>query len=118
MQITIPRLLAGKACAIKEVEYLSTAEYVQPFIDELARFGAKFIIDVEMPDQLTRTGGERDITYNKVLIQAILPEKYNIGEWCETYCLAYALDVKKPIFKVYRAYRHKNTGAIMAFNRN
>lgn len=118
MQITISRLLAGKACVIKDTEYLSTAEYVQPFIDELARFGAKFIVDVELPSQLTRTGTERDVTYNKVLVQAILPSEYNIGDWCETYCLAYALDVKKPVYKVYRAYRHRSTGVVMAFNSN
>lgn len=118
MQITIPRLMAGKACSIKDVEYLSTAEYVTPFVEELSRFGAKFIVDVEVPNQLTRTGGEKDITYNKVLIQAILPEKYNVEDWCETYCLAYALDVKKPIYKVYRAYRHMTSGVLMVFNSN
>ena len=44
MEITLQKLLEGKATIIKGKEYLSTKEYVQKFVDEMSKFTNKFIL--------------------------------------------------------------------------
>lgn len=97
MEITLDALKLGKSTIIKDKTYLSTWEYVEPFISQLSKYTNKFICKVQPPKQLTISNQREDITYNKVWIQAILPNN-------EVYGFVYALDVKTPVFKVYRAY--------------
>ena len=101
MEITLDLLLKGKPTIIKEKEFLPTAEYVSEFIKEMSRFTAEFIINVTLPSQLTLTNKEEDITFNKVWIQAIIPSDNKMKEVIN---LAYALDIKKPCYKVFRTY--------------
>lgn len=101
MEITLDLLLKGKPTIIKEKEFLPTAEYVSEFIKEMSRFTAEFIINVTLPSQLTLTNKEEDITFNKVWIQAIIPSNNKMKEVIN---LAYALDIKKPCYKVFRTY--------------
>ena len=67
-------LLKGKATTIKGVNYLSTADYVNPFIEKMSRYTDDFIIQVREPNQITRNNDSDDITYNRVYIQAVLPD--------------------------------------------
>lgn len=101
MEITLDLLLKGKPTIIKEKEFLPTAEYVGEFIKEMTRFTADFIINVTLPSQLTLTNKEEDITFNKVWIQAIIPSNNKLKEVIN---LAYALDIKKPCYKIFRTY--------------
>lgn len=66
MEITLQALLEGKSTTIKETTYLETKEYVSPFLNEMRKFTDHFIINVELPKQLTITNNTKDITYNKV----------------------------------------------------
>lgn len=118
MQITVEKLLTGKGTTIKDKEYFPTADYVGPFIDELKRFTDNFVVEVQVPSQMTVTDRVQDLTFNRVLVQAIMPSQCDIMDYQEMYCLSYALDTRVPIYKVYRCYRNKNDGTIMAFNRN
>ena len=78
MQISIDQLMNGKATRIGKRAYLPTAAYVEPFIERMSKFTKDFIVEVELPKQVTRTvDGDvnaDDITYNRVLIQAVMPE--------------------------------------------
>ena len=38
MEITIELLLKGKSTIIKDKEFLSTSDYVKPFLDEMKKF--------------------------------------------------------------------------------
>ena len=107
MEITIDKLLKGKPTIIKSKDYLSTSEYVSPFIDKMSKFTDNFIIKVQTPNQITTSNGEEDITFNRVWIQAILPEKYCIENHDEVYGLVYGLDVRNPVYKVYRGMLNK-----------
>ena len=78
MEITPELLLKGKPTIIKGKEYLPTKDYVQPFFDEMSKFTDKFIVKVQTPDQMTITNGDQDMTYNRVWIQAVMPDKFNI----------------------------------------
>lgn len=66
MEITLSRLLEGKATIIKGKEYLATKEYVDPFIEEMSKYTDKFIIQVQEPDQLLLDSENNDTTFNRV----------------------------------------------------
>jgi len=112
MEITLSRLLEGKATIIKGREYLATKEYVQPFIDKMSKYTNKFIVHVQEPDQLLINNENNDTTYNRVWIQAIMPDKCNVNGMVEVYNLVYGLDLRNPIYKVYRNYLHGNNPCV------
>lgn len=66
MEITKSLLLNGKPTLIKDKEYLSTREYVEPFLNEMSKYTDNFIINVTLPSQITLTNKEEDITFNRV----------------------------------------------------
>ena len=114
MEITIGKLLEGKSTVIKENQYLTTKEYVSPFIEVMKKFTTDFSVQVQLPSQLTITDSKEDITYNRVWVQALL--KDNSYGYAETINLIYALDVRKPIYKIFKAYKDRKTGNLFAFN--
>lgn len=106
MEITLPELLKGKATQIKDKEYFKTEDYVMPFIDRMSKFTDDFKIEVKIPDQITFTKDGNintdDITYNRVWIQAIMPEEYRFDNHDEVIGMIYGIDVRKPVVKIYR----------------
>ena len=101
MEITIAELLQGKATIIKNKDYLSTREYVEPFFEKMAPFTDTFKISVRLPDQMTITTTQ-DVTFNRVLIEAVLPTVVDNHQ--EVIGFLYGLDVRKPIVKIYRGH--------------
>lgn len=66
MEIDKTLLLEGKSTIIKNKNYLSTKEYVESFFDEMSKFTDDFIIRVQTPNQMTLSGEDKDITFNRV----------------------------------------------------
>ena len=116
MEVTLDKLLSGKATRINSKDFLSTEDYVKPFIEEMSKFTSTYRIEAIPPSQVTTDKGGEDITYNRVLVQAIMPTQ--IDEYNEIYTLAYSLDIRKPIYKVYRAMFNNTTNSIVAFDPN
>ena len=85
MQITTNALLLGKPTIIKENQYLSTKDYVEDFLNFFEPIAKYFEINVQIPEQITGNISEKDITYNKVWIQAIMPDKDNIEDYNDSY---------------------------------
>ena len=102
MEITLQKLLEGKATIIKGNEFLETKEYVQSFIDQMSKFTDKFIVNVQEPSQVIFTNDSRNTTYNKVWIQAIMPKQEE--DLNEIYHFVYALDTRVPVYKIFRSY--------------
>lgn len=106
MQISIDQLMNGKATRIGKRSYFPTAAYVEPFIERMSKFTKDFLVEVELPKQVTRTvSGDinaDDITYNRVLIQAVMPEELSFDNHDEVIGMVYGLDVRKPMAKIYR----------------
>lgn len=108
MELNIDQLLQGKATRIKNNEYLPTAAYVEPFLERMSEFTNDFRVQVKLPDQITLTKeGEinlDDVTYNRVYVQAVLPEVYTVGNnpHQEVIGMVYGLDVRKPILKLFK----------------
>lgn len=108
MEISLTECLAGKATRIKNNEFLPTAAYVEPFIERMSKFTDNFRINAKLPDQvtLTKTGeiNKDDITYNRITVEALLPDSLNINgdEHQHVIGMVYGLDIRKPIAKLYR----------------
>lgn len=107
MELTIDELLRGKATVIKNKEYLSTEAYVNPFLERMSKFTNNFKVQVKLPDQVTLTKDKevdmKDITFNRVWVQGILPEELNYPNHKESISLLYALDTRKPVVKIFRS---------------
>ena len=116
MEITLDALSLGKPTIIKDKQYLSTTEYTEGFIKEMSKYTKRFITKVQMPNQITLSRDREDVTYNKVWIQAVMPEL--IEGLLEVYGFVYALDVKVPIYKIYRAFLDPETLNTVAFDPN
>ena len=114
MEITLEKLLKGKSTKINEKDFLSTADYVKSFIDATSKLTSTYRIEAIPPRQLTTDGNNTDLTYNRVLIQAVLPNK--VDKYNEILALTYALDVRKPWYKVYRAFYDNVTNQTFVFN--
>lgn len=116
MDITIQELLKGKSTIIKNKEFFPTKTYVEPFLDRMAAFSDDFRVQVKLPDQMTFSKDATDLTYNRVLIQAVLPEKYSIDNHDEVIGFLYGIDVKKPVVKIYRGYLNQACTNLTVFN--
>lgn len=116
MEITIGKLLEGKSTVIKDKEYLATGEYVTPFLEIMSHFTKDFYCKVEMPKQLTMTDKKQDITYNRVWLQAVMPNKFDIDGYAMTINLIYGLDVRQPVYKIFKAYKDRRTQNLYCFD--
>lgn len=119
MQITLDTLLKGSATLIKSKEYLSTSDYVQPFMDAMAAYTKEFYVRVKLADQLALNSDDNtNVIYNRVLIEAVLPIEHVIDGHQEVIGFVYGLDIRKPVAKLYRAYKNKENGSLVVFNSN
>lgn len=107
MELTVDELLKGKGTIIKGKEYLSTEAYVTPFLERMSKFTNDFRIQVKLPDQVTLTKNNdiklEDQTFNRVWVQAIMPDEMNYPNHKESISLLYALDTRKPVVKIFRS---------------
>ena len=105
MKLTIDQLLQGKATRIKDKEYFKTEQYVVPFLDRMSKLTNEFIIQAKPADQISLTvDGDvnfEDIIYNRVNIEAVLPDEYCFEGHQQVVGFVYALDTRKPVVKQY-----------------
>lgn len=106
MKLELSELLKGKATKIKDREYFQTEAYVTPFLERMQKITSDFRVEVKLPDQITVTKKEDldfdDVTYNRVWIQAVLPESYTVENHDEVIGMVYGIDTRKPVAKFYR----------------
>lgn len=106
MEISVDELLKGKATKIKEKQFFATAKYAEPFLERMSKFTDDFRVQVKLPDQITTTPQGNiitdDITFNRVYIQAVLPEEYNFNNHQEVIGMVYGIDTRKPVAKFFK----------------
>ena len=117
MKLTLEELYKGNSTEINEKLFLSTKQLVEPFIKAMKDLTATYDINAWYPSQLVR-GDKNDnvITYNKVIIECHLKSSIE-GELTEVVGLAYNLEAKIPVYKIYRGYRWKD-GTFTTINRD
>ena len=71
----------------------------------MSKYTEEFIINVKPADQISLTpSGEvnfDDIVYNRVWVQAVLPDEYAYENHKRVMSMLYALDTRKPVVKMY-----------------
>lgn len=102
MEITVDELLAGKSTIIKNKEFFPTKQYVEPFLDKMSKYTDEFIIRAKAAPQMSITKDSTDTVWNRVWLQAKLPEGYDFDNHSEVYGLMMGLDARKPVVKLYR----------------
>lgn len=106
MELTLDELLKGKGTLIKGKEYLSTEAYVTPFLERMSKFTTDFRVQAKLPDQISITKKEdlnlEDTVFNRVWVQAVLPDEYSFDNHQEVIGMVYGLDARKPVAKIYR----------------
>jgi len=106
--ITLDELLSGRATRIRNKEYFPTRAYVEPFLERVQKLTSEFRVQVQLPTQITYTESgninTEDITYNRVLIEAILPDEYKFNDDPHRGVLGmvYGIDVRKPVVKFFK----------------
>ena len=122
MEIQLNELLAGRATRIKSKDYFPTAAYVEPFLERAQRLTSDFRIQIQLPKQITYTadGGinTEDITYNRVLIEAILPDEYKFNDDPHRAVLGmvYGIDVRKPVVKFFKGQERMSCTNLCVFS--
>ena len=116
MEVTVQELLKGKPTLIKNKEFFQTKNYVEPFIEKMSAITNDFRVQVKIPDQMTFSKDAQDLTYNRVLIQAVLPKEHSIDNHDEVIGFLYGIDVKRPVAKIYRGYLNQACTNLTVFN--
>lgn len=110
MELTLDELLVGKATRIKNKEYFPTCAYVEPFLNRVGKLTNEFRVQAQLPSQVTFDSDGHvitdDITYNRVLIEALLPDKYkfNGDNHRQVIGMVYGIDVRKPVVKFFKGH--------------
>lgn len=116
MGITISDLYKGFPCIIKNKEFYSARTYVEPFLEKMSKFTDDFRIQSKLADTLSTKKEEINQIYTRVLVEAVLPEKYCIDKHDEVIGLVYGIDVRKPVVKIYRGYLNQACTNLCVFN--
>ena len=122
MELTLNELLAGKATRIKNREYFPTKAYVEPFLERVQKLTSEFRVQVQLPNQITYTEdgsiNTEDITYNRVLIEAILPDEYKFNDDLHRAVLGmvYGIDVRKPVVKFFKGQERMSCTNLCVFS--
>jgi hypothetical protein len=121
-ELTLQELLAGKATRIKDKEFFQTSAYVEPFLKRVQKLTSEIRVEAVLPKQITYSADGRinteDITYNRVVVEAILPDEYKFSDDIHkpTIGLVYGLDTKKPVAKFFKGWERAVCTNLCVFN--
>ena len=106
MEVTIEQAMQGLPTKIKNSEFFGTKAYIEPFLDRMSKYTDKFTIQVKPADQISlNRSGEvnfENIVYNRVWVEALLPDEYAYDGHQQSVSLLYALDTRKPLYKIFK----------------
>ena len=121
-ELSLNELLEGRATRIKGKEYFPTRAYVEPFLERVQKLTSEFRVQVQLPTQITYTeSGDintEDITYNRVLIEGILPDEYKFSDDPHKSVLGmvYGIDVRKPVVKFFKGWERMSCTNMCVFS--
>ena len=122
MEISLKDLLCGKQTRIKNRDYFQTAAYVEHFLERVQKITKEIRVQVQLPSQITYTANgdinTEDITYNRVLIEAILPDEYKFDNDPHRAVLGmvYGIDVRKPVAKFFKGHERMSCTNLCVFS--
>ncbi len=101
MELDLNTLLKGKGTTIKNREYFPTVAYVEPFLERMQKYTNDFRVQVKLPDQLALEENDTVNIYNRVVVQAVLPDDLVVDNHSQVVGMVYGIDVRKPVVKFY-----------------
>lgn len=104
MEISLKELIDnGRPLVIKNKNYYSAEQYINPFIERMSRYTDNFTVQVKQPDTMTKSldGNDLNQGFTRVNVEAILPDEYRYEGHSQVVGFIYALDTRKPIVKEY-----------------
>lgn len=101
MEISLDTLLQGSATTIKNKEYFPTRAYVEPFLERMQKYTNDFRVQVKLPNQLALNEDSPVNIYNRVIVQAVLPDDLVVDNHNQVVGMVYGIDVRKPVVKFY-----------------
>lgn len=109
----LKELLKGKGTEIKKKVFLPTEEYVVPFLEAVENITQDIRVQTVMPKQITYSDS-KDLTYNRVWLQAVLPE--TIHNHRQVIGMIYGLDAKGAPMKFYKGQLNMACTNLSVFN--
>ena len=101
----LEEVLEGKATSIKGKDYLPTRGYIEPFLERVQKLTSDIRVHVKLPDQITyNKNGDidtADLTFNRVWLEAVLPNEYQYANHQQVIGMVYGLDTRKAVVKMY-----------------
>ena len=85
-------------------------------MERVSAFTNDFRVQAIRADQVSTSNSVEDTVYNRIYIQAVLPEKYTIDNHQEVIGMLYGLDVRKPIVSFYKGYLNSACLNLTIFN--
>jgi hypothetical protein len=86
----------------------------------MSKFTNDFRIQTKLPDQISLTKKEdlnlEDTVFNRVWIQAVMPDEMSYPGHNEVIGMVYGLDVRKPVVKIYRGALNSACTNLCVFN--
>lgn len=122
MELQLEELLKGKSTRIRNKEYFQTSAYVEPFLERVSKLTDEFRVQAQLPSQITFDSNGNivtdDITYNRVLIEAILPDEYRFNDdpHKDVIGMVYGIDVRKPVVKFFRGKERQSCTNLCVFS--
>ena len=116
MQLELEEVLKGKPTIIKGKTFYGTENYVQPFVDKMSKFTDDFRVHVQLPDQITIGASGNDNTYNRVLVEAVMPDDAMYENHDKVVAMEYGIDVRKPVCKFYSGALNSACTNLCVFN--
>lgn len=104
-EFTLEEVLEGKATSIKGKDYLPTRGYIEPFLERVQKLTSDIRVHVKLPDQITYNKNgyieTADLTFNRVWLEAVLPNEYQYANHQQVIGMVYGLDTRKAVVKMY-----------------
>lgn len=105
---------------LKDVEYKSPNELITPFVEKLKPFSEEF---VNRSDSIAKTvdakgdaKGDANSIYTKISTMCILKREMPVKDYKQIIGLGYALDVRKPYYKIYGGYLNTRYNSLLMIN--
>ena len=67
----------------------------------MQKYTNDFRVQVKLPDQITTVDNDEDLTYNRVAIEAILPDTSIYDGHKKVFGMVYGIDTRKPVVKFF-----------------
>lgn len=111
--MNLQEVLKGKGTSIKDKVFMPTEAYVEPFLKLTDSLTDDYVVQAITPNQMTYNE-QIDTTYNRVWIQAVLPEINENHQ--EVIGMIYGLDSKGSPMKFYRGLLNMACTNLCVFN--